>query len=138
MHIADGSPKYSSPARARSENPQEVWDAFTSSWVGVFGAPKCLHLDEGGEWENDLWRDLRAGRRIKLVFQGAGAHRWILERSNGLARGIHNRLKEGRLLYGPANPFRGAVALERPGFSKWIFGLPIGFWIQSHGLLWMG
>ena len=33
-------------------------------------------------------------RRIKLVFQGVGAHPWISERRNGLARGIYNRLKE--------------------------------------------
>ena len=36
------------------------------------------------------------GRRIKLIFQGVGAHPWILEGRNGLARGIYNRLKADR------------------------------------------
>ena len=36
--------------------------------------------------------DLRSDRRTKLQFQGAGAHPWVLERPNGLARGIYNRL----------------------------------------------
>ena len=40
-------------------------------------------------------------RRTKLVFQGAGAHPWILERRNGLARGIYNRLKADRYYTGP-------------------------------------
>ena len=40
-------------------------------------------------------------RRIKLVFQGVGAHPWILERRNGLARGIYNRLEENRHYPGP-------------------------------------
>ena len=80
----------------RSKNPQEAWDAFLSSWVGVFGAPKSLHLDEGGERKNDLWRDLCVGRRIRLISQGVGAHPWILERRNGLARGIYNRLNAAR------------------------------------------
>ena len=40
-------------------------------------------------------------RRIQLVLQGVGAHPWILERRNGLARGIHNRLKAGRYYTGP-------------------------------------
>ena len=71
MHVFS---KYPILARARSEHPQEVWDAFSSSRVGVFGAQKSLHLDEGGEWENDLWGDLCVGGRIKLVFQGVGAH----------------------------------------------------------------
>ena len=69
-HIMDAFSKYSILTRARSKNPQEVWDAFISSWVGVFGNPKSLHLDEGCEWKNDLWRDLCVDRRIKLVFQG--------------------------------------------------------------------
>ena len=100
LHIKDVFSKYSILARARSNNPQEVWDAFLSSWVGVFGIPKCLHLAEGGEWKNDLWRDLRVARRIKLVSQGAGEHPWILERRNGLARGIYNRPKADRFYTG--------------------------------------
>ena len=39
----------------------------------------------------------RMERRIKLQFQGGGAHPWILERRNGLARGIYNRPVEGDL-----------------------------------------
>ena len=32
---------------------------------------------------------------------GEGAHSWILERRNGLARGIYKRLKEARHYTGP-------------------------------------
>ena len=92
--------KYSMLTRARYKNPQEVWDAFHFSWVGVFGTPKSSHLGEGGEWESELWRDLCVERRITLVFQGVGAHPWILERRNGLARGIYNRLQADRYYTG--------------------------------------
>ena len=92
--------KYSILTRVRSKNPQEVWGAFLSSWAGVFGAPRSLHLDEGGEWKDELWRDLCVERRIKLVFQGVGAHPWILERRNGLARGIYSRLQADRYYAG--------------------------------------
>ena len=70
FHIIDVFSKYSILTRVRPKNPQEVWGAFLASWGGVFGTPKSLHLDEGGEWENDLWRDQCVGRRIKLIFQG--------------------------------------------------------------------
>ena len=50
----------------------------------------------GGEWENDLWVDLRADRYIKLQYQGVGAHPWILGRRNGPARGIYNRMNADR------------------------------------------
>ena len=49
LRIMDVFSKYSILTRARPKNPQELWDAFLSSWVGVFGSPKSLHLDEGGE-----------------------------------------------------------------------------------------
>ena len=52
LHIMDVFSKYSILTRVRSKNPQEVWGAFVSSWIGVFGPPKSLHLDEGGEWKN--------------------------------------------------------------------------------------
>ena len=40
------------------------------------------------------------GRRIKLVFQGVGAHPWVLKRRNGLQRGILNRLLADRYYAG--------------------------------------
>ena len=49
-------------------------------------------MDEGGEWENEVWMDLWSERRIKLRFQAAGARPWILERRDGLARGVNYRL----------------------------------------------
>ena len=85
LHIMDVFPKYSILTRVRSKNPQEVWDAFLASWVGVFGAPKSLHPVE---------------RRIKPVLRGVGAHPWISGRLNGLARGIYNRLQADRYYAG--------------------------------------
>ena len=55
-----------------------------------------------------IWMKVVSGKMISgeicvrcVVFQGVGAHPWILERRNGLARGIYNRLKEGRYYTGP-------------------------------------
>ena len=55
-----------------AKNPQEVWDAFCISWIGVSGAPFCIQMDEGGKRKHELWTKLRSERRIKLVFQGVG------------------------------------------------------------------
>ena len=51
-------------------------------------------MDEGGELKNEIWTDCRSERRIKLQFQGVGAHPWTLEGRNGLARCIYYRLVE--------------------------------------------
>ena len=49
-------------------------------------------MDEGGEKENEVRADLRPERRAKLQFRGVVAHPKVLERRNGHARGIYNRL----------------------------------------------
>ena len=48
------------------------------------------------------------GNGIKMVCQEAGAHPWILERRNGLARGIYSRLKAGRF------PSRQQILTQAP------------------------
>ena len=92
LHIMAVFPKYSILTLVRSKNPLEVWDAFVACWIGIFGPPKAIQMDEGGEWKNEVWADFCADRRIKLFFQGVGVHPWILERRNGLARGIYKRM----------------------------------------------
>ena len=58
------------------KNPKEVWDVFCRGWLGTFGPTRCLQMDEGGEWKDEIRTDLRAERRIKLQFHGVGAHPW--------------------------------------------------------------
>ena len=52
-------------------------------------------MDRGGEWKHEIWTNLRAERRIRLQLQGARARPWLLERRNGIARGMDNRLVGG-------------------------------------------
>ena len=72
-HAMDVFPKYSALQPAQSKNPQEVWGVFCAGWLGAFGPPKCIQMDEGGEWKNEIRTDFRTERRIKLQFQGVGA-----------------------------------------------------------------
>ena len=75
-HIMDVFSKYSFLTRVRPKNPQGVWDAFISSWVGVFGPPKCLHLDEGANGkmisgETCVWNvALNWFSRVRVVIPG--------------------------------------------------------------------
>ena len=68
--------------RVQPANTREVWDSFRGGWLGAFGPLKCIQMDEGGEWKNEIWTDLLAARP------------WSLERRDGLARGSYNRLFE--------------------------------------------
>ena len=40
--------EYSFLAPVRSENPQDVRSAIWVARIGIFGHPKCTHMDEGG------------------------------------------------------------------------------------------
>ena len=87
-HAMDVFSKYSLLHQVKSKNPQEVRDVFCAGWLGAFGPPKSIQMDEGGEWKNEIWLDYCSDRRIKLISQGVGAHPWLLERRNGLARSV--------------------------------------------------
>ena len=92
LHVLDLFSRYSLLVPVRSKNPEEVRDTFRTSRIAVLGAPRIIQMGDGGGWENDLRVDSRADRHIKLQYQCVGAHPWISERRNGLARGIYNRM----------------------------------------------
>ena len=50
VHAMDASSKNSPLLHARSENPQEVWDALSGARLQVFGQPKHLLMEEGRDW----------------------------------------------------------------------------------------
>ena len=60
--------------------------------VGIFGSPGGIQIDEGREGKNEIWTYLCRERLIEFQFQGVGAHPWLSDRRNGLARGIYDRV----------------------------------------------
>ena len=68
------TPRNSPLIPVRSENLREAWDARCGSRATIFGDPECIRIDEGGEWGNGNLTDNSLQSRIKIQFQGAGAH----------------------------------------------------------------
>ena len=56
-------PEYSPPLPFKFRNPQEVRAVFCEGWLGTFGPSKCIQMDEGGEWGNEIWTDVRKASR---------------------------------------------------------------------------
>ena len=94
--------------------------------LGLSGSPKSIQINDGGVWRNEVRTDLCSARRIKVRYHGVGARPWILDRRNGLARGIlprvvsHDRFSGGQALC-------GSVASEHPRFGGRVYGIPTGF-----------
>ena len=47
--VIDAFSKYSHLLPFRSKNPKEVRDASYGARIAIFGQPKCIRMDEGGE-----------------------------------------------------------------------------------------
>ena len=65
-HVMDVFFKYSLLFLVRAEDSQEVRVAFRGSWIGVFGHPMSIQMDEGGGWKNELRAELRKERLINV------------------------------------------------------------------------
>ena len=88
-------------------------------------------MDERGEWKHGISADLRPERRIELQFRGAGAQPWLLERRNGIARGIYNRLVFNLQ---QTDSFGGTVMSENVDIGRGILCESDGLRIQSGGI----
>ena len=75
--------------------PLQVRDAPAASLIAAFGRHRALQVEARGEWKNEIRTDLWAAGETRLQFQGKSARPWLLERRNGPARGINNRLAAG-------------------------------------------
>ena len=78
LDALDISYEFSLLIPVRSEKPLEAWDAFCSSRIAISGRPKCMRMDAGDEWGNEIWVDSWAERRIRPQFHVVGARPWVL------------------------------------------------------------
>ena len=49
LRVVDAFSKYPHLLPVRSKTPEEVRDASYGAWIAIFGQPKCIRMDEGGE-----------------------------------------------------------------------------------------
>ena len=130
-HALDVFSKYFPLSAAQPKNPQEVWGGFSGEWLGTYGPPKCIQMNGGGDWEDEIRTAFCAGRRVKLQFPGVGAHPLLLGRRKGLARGIYNRLSEdGRfmnktILAGAQWCLNAMLSASGCSASRWYFVLSL-------------
>ena len=62
LHLLDLFSRCPLLVPVRSKRPEEVWDTFCTSRIAVFGKPRAIQMNEGGERENDLRVDVCADR----------------------------------------------------------------------------
>ena len=58
LHIVDHATRFSAAALVKSKKKEEIAEAFINNWIPIFGAPKIILSDNGGEFNNELLREL--------------------------------------------------------------------------------
>ena len=94
LHIVDHATQFSVAAVVKSKRKEESAEAFIKNWIAIFGAPKTILLDNGGEFNNELLHELCEQLNISVKSTAAEAS-WsnsIVERHNAVLGKMINKL----------------------------------------------
>lgn len=97
LHIIDEFTRFSAGSIMRSKRPSEFVRKFLEYWIAVYGAPKCLYSDNGGEFNNSEVRDMAENFNIEVKTTAAYSP-WsngLLERHNQTLTEILLKVKSG-------------------------------------------
>ena len=70
LSVIDVATNYHQAKLLKNRSPSHVAAKFLSMWVGLFGPPQSIRLDQGGEWESDFIQ-LLEGHSIHSEFIGS-------------------------------------------------------------------
>eukprot|EP00439_Symbiodinium_sp_Y106_P070485 s391_g12.t1 len=70
LSVVDEATNFHQARLLRTREPAHVAAKFLSMWIGVFGTPQTIRLDQGGEWESDFIQMLE-GHSIHSEFVGS-------------------------------------------------------------------
>ena len=58
LHMIDIFTKYSAAALVKSKDKEVIANAILKHWIAIFGKPATIFSDNGGEFNNNLLRDV--------------------------------------------------------------------------------
>ena len=94
--MVDMASKYCQAGWVESKKPEEIMEVLLEKWIGVFGAPKELLSDNGGEFQNEKVRILLEKFNIKMRSTAAESP-WsngVCEKWVGLIKDTLRKLKK--------------------------------------------
>ena len=92
LHMIDVFTRYSQAAIIQSKKKETIVNAILKQWVSIFGTPQSILSDNGGEFDNQLLRDIAELLDTKVITTAAYSP-W----SNGIVE-RHNAVIENMLL----------------------------------------
>ena len=84
LHMIDTTTRYSQACIVKSKRKENIVNQILKHWVVIFGSPKRIFSDNGGEFNNSLLRDVAELLNIQISTTAAESP-WsngIVERHN--------------------------------------------------------
>ena len=94
LHMICAFSRYSQAIVIRNKNAETVADAILKHWIAIFGSPNELFADNGGEFNNDLLRDVAEFLNVSIHTTAAYSP-WsngIVERHNAILADIISKV----------------------------------------------
>ena len=95
LHIIDEFTRFSAGSIMKSKKSSEFVQNFLKHWIAVYGPPKCLYSDNGGEFNNEEVRDMAENFNIEIKTTAAYSP-WsndLIERHNQTLTEILHKVK---------------------------------------------
>ena len=96
LHLIDNATKFSSAAVLKSKRKEEIVEKIFQNWIQIFGSPDNFFSDNGGEFNNELMRELGELLNTRILTTAAESP-WsngITERHNALLAGMVEKVRE--------------------------------------------
>ena len=96
LHLIDNATKFSSAAVLKSKRKEEIVEKLFQHWIQIFGSPDNFLSDNGGEFNNDLMRELGELLNTRILTTAAESP-WsngVTERHNALLAGMVEKVME--------------------------------------------
>ncbi|GAB1599884.1 hypothetical protein Ahia01_000265900 [Argonauta hians] len=96
LHLIDNATKFSSAAVLKSKRKEEIVEKIFQHWIQIFGSPDTFLSDNGGEFNNNLMRELGELLNTKILTTAAESpcSNGITERHNALLAGMVEKVME--------------------------------------------
>ena len=90
LHMIDHATRLSAGCIIRSKNPAVIVRSIFKYWISVYGAPECFLSDNGGEFNNQEYRELaeKVNITIKTTAAESAWSNGLVERHNGIIGGM--------------------------------------------------
>ena len=86
LHMVDHATRYSAAAIISSKQKEVIIDKIFKHWIAIFGTPNLFLSDNGGEFNNELFREM--GEQLNInIKTTASESPWlnsIVEMQNGV------------------------------------------------------